>query len=218
MLLPGSPMLASPPLARDSRALAVLAARSDTSTFAPFGSVTRWVDAPAGDGTVASGFAFGGRYQSVDTLVVRRAGLRPVSEVLRFQGTETVLRYDGARVVATIRRGDSTRTVERAYEHPVFAFNQMEMLARSLPPVAGTRVVVPLFSEVDLQVEYDTLTVLGPVPGGGRRAWTVRFADPVIVAELVVDGETRAVVRQDTRQRRSGSVIRYAPDGVAPGP
>jgi hypothetical protein len=48
-------------------------------------------------------------------------------------------------------------------------------------------------------------------PYDGR--WTVRFADPVIVQEYVVDGRTHQNIDMTTRQRKSGMCMRRVTTG-----
>ena len=45
-------------------------------------------------------------------------------------------------------------------------------------------VVVSLFSEVDGDLEHDTLSVMGRDTMAGRDVWVVRFADPVITTRV----------------------------------
>jgi hypothetical protein len=70
-------------------------------------------------------------------------------------------------------------------------------------------VVVPLFSEQDLKLEYDTLSVVTREDAKGRGAWRVRFSDAVVVSEYLIDAETRRVLAQETKQRASGARFRY---------
>jgi hypothetical protein len=96
----------------------------------------------------------------------------------------------------------------------VFAFNEMELLVRSLPFTQGLSVVAPLFSEVDRDLEMDTLTVLGPdtsSAGHGGNGWMVRFADPAIVARFVIDRTSRAIMSSEIFPRKTEMRMRYVP-------
>jgi hypothetical protein len=75
-----------------------------------------------------------------------------------------------------------------------FALNEMETVIRSLPLRAGYQVILPLFSEIDESVEYDTVTVVG-----GPTA------------------KTREVLAETVTQRRSGKRMRFVPVAQAPG-
>jgi len=163
---------------------------------------------PAGNGQLLWIAAYEPPFASLDSLWVDARTLRPEREVLAFNGQSIALTYRGRDVNVVARHGDSTRAVTRSYPFDVFAFNQVEMLIRTLPLCAGYSRVVPLFSEVDAALERDTISVESP-PAAGR--WTVRFADPVIVQEYTVDAATRAVVARRTVQRKSGVRMREAP-------
>lgn len=160
-----------------------------------------------------------------DSLVVDARGLAPRTEQLRVQtgsapgarSTTVAIRYAGRRVTGTVQHGDSVPVpFDSTYAAAPFAFNEVEALLRSVPLRSGFQVVVPLFSELDRAVEHDTITVLGPAPddstAGGpaeRRAWRVRFADPVIVMTARVDAGTRTLADREIVQRRSGIRFRY---------
>jgi hypothetical protein len=128
--------------------------------------------------------------------------------------------YDGARVTGRMQRADSSwDAYDQTFPVPVFAFNEVELLVRSLRYERGLQVVAPLFSEVDRALEYDTLTVVGRgAPAGGRDStWVVRFADPAIVSVYSVDAGRREIVGTEVTQRRGGAVLRYARDRSARG-
>jgi hypothetical protein len=165
------------------------------------------IDAPAGQ--MAQTFAYAAPRAMRDSLVVQRDGLAPVFERLDLGASQITLRYQGNRVLGTVQRGDSTQEVERNYSHDIFAFNQLESLVRSLDYKPGASVVVPLFSEQDLKLEYDTLAVVAKEGVRGRAAWRVRFSDAVVVSDYLIDAETRRVLSQETRQRTSGMRFRY---------
>jgi hypothetical protein len=66
--------------------------------------------------------------------------------------------------------------------------------------------ILPLFSEADAELEHDTITVVTDTAlADGRTAWIVRFADPVIVQQYVVDAISRHTIRITTQQRKSGT-------------
>ncbi len=150
-------------------------------------------------------------YHTSDSLVVERRGLAPVMEHLESGGTR-IYHYARTRVWGTVQPTDSARrSLDRTFPQPVFAFNEVEVLVRSLPFREGLTVVVPLFSEIDESVERDTITVLGPDATRGSGAWTVRFADPAIVTRYVIDSASRALRSAEITQRRTGTRFRYLP-------
>lgn len=149
--------------------------------------------------------------QSSDTLTFDSRSLEPASEILVFNHVRREFRYDGARVTGTIQYPDSSpRPFTRTFDVPVFAFNEVEPLAQSLDYRKGLRSVVPLFSEVDGDLEHDTLSVAGRDTIAGRKAWVVRFADPVITTRYLIDMNTRAILDAVTTQRKSGTRFHYA--------
>lgn len=150
-------------------------------------------------------------FQSSDTLTVEAATLRPRREVLTFNKVRREYRYDGAHVSGTIDYPDSApRSYDTTFDAPVFAFNEVDPLVRSLAYRTGFTVVVPLFSEVDAAVEHDTLSVIGRTRETGADAWVVRFADPVITTRYVVDVRSRVILDAVTTQRKSGMRFHYA--------
>ena len=211
MLLPGSRALDVKHLTPQTQSMRVLVrAGSGDTTEREWSLVTRSdrvIDAPAGQ--MAQTFTYAAPRAMRDSLVVQRDGLAPVFERLDLGASQITLRYQGNRVLGTVQRGDSTQEVERNYSHDIFAFNQLESLVRSLDYKPGTSVVVPLFSEQDLKLEYDTLAVVAKEDVRGRAAWRVRFSDAVVVSDYLVDAETRRVLSQETRQRASGMRFRY---------
>jgi hypothetical protein len=52
------------------------------------------------------------------------------------------------------------------------------MLVRSLPYRVGYTAILPLYSEGDDAIEMASVAVIGT----GADRWTVRFADPAIIA------------------------------------
>lgn len=144
-----------------------------------------------------------------DSLVVDARTLAPRTERLRLAATTVTIHYAGRRVTGVVQHGDSAPVpFDVTYADAPFAFNEVESLLRSVPLRAGYRAVVPLFSEVDRAVEHDTVTVLGPEGAGGHAGWRVRFADPVIVEQVVVDPDLRTLRAREITQRRSGRRFR----------
>lgn len=150
---------------------------------------------------------------SKDSLVVARRGLAPADEELSFRGARYRFHYDGAHVTGTIERPDSAvQRFDHVFEEPLFAFNETDLLVRSLEYRPGLSVVVPLFSEVDRAVEHDTISVLERTSrANGATAWVVRFADPVITTRYLVDARSREILDKETRQRKSGLAFHYVP-------
>jgi hypothetical protein len=149
-------------------------------------------------------------YASLDTIEITRRGLVPITEHLDFRGTFDY-RYDRNHVLGTIQPHDSAqRPYDQRFPNNVFAFQEVDLLARSLPFQQGFSAVVPLFSEVDHDLEMDTLTVVGPDTAKAG-AWVVRFADPVIVSHYVIDRASRAILSSETSPRRSDVRMRYVP-------
>lgn len=111
------------------------------------------------------------RGEMADTMRVRMPGLIPEWErLVTPQGTNTY-EYDGGTVRSRLVRGDSAPVVkEQRYPQPVFGFNELDALIRSIPYAPGYTRVVPLYSEGDNDIEYDTLTVLGRAAGGSEAA------------------------------------------------
>lgn len=121
-----------------------------------------------------------------DSSLVKRHGLTPIREVSEFDGKVKRWTYDGS----------------------VFTFQELEDLLRSLPLREGYERILPLFSEGDDSTEMDTVRVMGRT---GRK-WTLRFADPAIVATYEVDERTRRVVRHEFVMRKTGERWRYLLD------
>jgi hypothetical protein len=211
MLLPGSRSLDAKHLVPQTQSMRVLVRPgSGDTTEREWSMMTRsdrMIDAPPGQ--IAHTFTYAAPRTVRDSLVVQRDRLSPVFEQLDLGTSLITLRFEGNRVLGTVRRGDSTQQVEQNFSHDVFAFNQLESLVRSLDYKPGLSMVVPLFSEQDLKLEYDTLAVIAKEDAGGRAAWRVRFSDAVVVSEYLIDASTRRVLSQETRQRASGVRFRY---------
>ncbi|MDB4915154.1 MAG: hypothetical protein JWM95_2798 [Gemmatimonadetes bacterium] len=208
MLIPGSSELVVSHF-RDESGVARILGRAPVgdTTERDMGKSTFATHMSAGGTRLHSTSAYSGS-GSQDTLVVRTQGLIPETEQLRMRGSVTDITYDGPRLRISIKRGDSTRTYDRVYPEAPFAFNQLEQIVRSLPFRAGFQAVVPLFSEQDAKVEYDTVHVVGRELVAGRQGWRVRFADPVIVSTYVIDEATRELLEQVVMPRRGGR-MRY---------
>jgi hypothetical protein len=120
----------------------------------------------------------------VDSSLVKRHGLAPIREVSQFGGKAQRWTYDGS----------------------VFNFQELDDLLRSLPLSEGYERILPLFSEGDDSVEMDTVRIMRRDPTG---RWTLRFADPAIVATYEVDERTRRIVRHEYVLRKTGALMRY---------
>jgi hypothetical protein len=130
----------------------------------------------------------------VDSSVVKRHGLAPVWEASRFGSKIQRWTYDGPRVN------------QHTYDGPVFNFQELDDLLRSLPLREGYERILPLYSEGDDSLEMDTVRIVRRDPTG---RWTLRFADPAIVATYEIDEETRRIVRHEHVSRRSGATLRF---------
>lgn len=138
----------------------------------------------------------------MDSALVLRDGLSPVWEI-QHSGTHSIrIDYSGTRV----RRSDSApdtalRRVEHMYDVPVFHFNELNQLIRSVPLRAGYYAILPLYSEGDDALEMDTVRVEGQ---GSTGVWNVRFADKVIIGHYGIDGSTREMVRYEVERHVAG--------------
>jgi len=130
----------------------------------------------------------------IDSALVKRHGLAPVWETSQFGGKAARWTYDGPRVN------------QHTYDGPVFNFQELDDLLRSLPLRESYERILPLYSEGDDSLEMDTVRVMGRDAGG---RWTLRFADPAIVATYGIDEKTRRIVRHEYVMRKTGSLIRY---------
>jgi hypothetical protein len=130
----------------------------------------------------------------IDSALFKRHGLAPVWETAQFGGKAERWTYDGPRVN------------QHTYDGPVFNFQELDDLLRSLPLSEGYERILPLYSEGDDALEMDTVRVMGRDAGG---RWTLRFADPVIVATYGIDEKTRRIVRHEYVMRKTGALIRY---------
>jgi hypothetical protein len=129
-----------------------------------------------------------------DSALVLRSTLRPIRELQNYfsRHRRLVFEYDGNRVHIRDSTADSTVKVhEHTYDGEFFHFNELNLVICSLPLRAGYEAILPLYSEGSDELEMDTVKVLGRNEGG---AWTIRFADPVIVVTHTLDGTTRRIL------------------------
>jgi len=214
LLLPGSPLLEPPPLTDTAWRTSVLMRKATGDTverpMARNRHEQRALTARPGHIVLTSFWE--PPFTTIDTMVFSRDGLVPETERLVYRGSRSY-RYAGNRVTGTIQAPDSApRAFDQTFAQRVFAFNEVDLLVRSLPFRAGARFVVPLFSEVDADVEMDTLSVVGPdSTTRGASHWVIRFADPAIVSLYDVAAASRGVLSVETLQRRTGSRLRYVP-------
>ncbi|MFN8572115.1 MAG: hypothetical protein U0132_08665 [Gemmatimonadaceae bacterium] len=138
----------------------------------------------------------------VDSALIYRDGLAPIVESFHSGKLAERYEYDGARVRVTHTQSDSAPVIKQhAYATPVFSFQQLDAVIRSLPLRRGYEAVLPLYSEGDDSVEVDTVQVVSRAPDG---VWQVRFADPAIVATVRVQERTRAQVGYEHTFRQAG--------------
>jgi hypothetical protein len=137
---------------------------------------------------------------------VKRHGLAPISEMGQIGKHLDHWTYDGATVTRTQVTTDSgTSTVTHTYERPVFDFQELGDLLRSLPLRDGYEKILPLYSEWSDTLEMDTVRITGH----SGRTYTLRFADPAIVATYDVDEKTRAIVQHESVSRKGGKLLQY---------
>lgn len=173
------------------------------------------VDANGRPGLLIVKHSLSASYHFEDSLLLDRARLAPVWEHMQNGKATISLTYAGARVHRSRSVPDSAaQESDTTYVIPVFAFNEQELVIRSLPLRAGYSAILPLYSEGSDSLEMDTVTVMGsPLPAptpGSPAAWTVRFADPAIVETYVIDDQTRQIVSHVTVGRRSKGTLRVA--------
>jgi hypothetical protein len=153
---------------------------------------------------VTTGHYAGGDYY--DSMFVDRANLRPVREHLAYLQRKLDKRFDfdGGAVHQTTTSHDSVTTLERHYVMPVFAFSEVEMLVRSLPYHDGYTAILPLYSEGDDAIEMDSVSLVASRPG----RWTIRFADPAVVAIYGIEPATRRILSYDVTSRKTNGKAR----------
>lgn len=149
-----------------------------------------------------------------DTAIVLRSSLRPIREMQHYvsRRRQLVFEYDGNRVRVRDSTADSAvRIREHTYDGDVFHFNELNLIIRSLPFREGYEAILPLYSEGSDALEMDTVRVLGK---DDRGAWTVRFADPVVIVTHTVDATTRRLLsskggrRDTTTSAKKPGVVR----------
>jgi hypothetical protein len=141
----------------------------------------------------------------LDTALVMQDGLHPVWEVSRSGAKTTRWDYSGKVVRMAVTHPDSgTRNKAHTYDVPVFHFNELDVLIRSIPMREGYEAILPLYSEGSDELEMDTVRVNAR---GADGVWAVRFADPAIVAMYGIDG-SRKIVRYEVFPRRGGNARR----------
>jgi hypothetical protein len=114
---------------------------------------------------------------------------------------------------------DANRTVNRGSLDCLSAEcgnDREDRLLKKYGQRSAMSVVVSLFSEVDGDLEHDTLSVMGRDTMAGRDVWVVRFADPVITTRYLVDAKTRAILDAVTTQRKTGTRFYYAYPASSP--
>ena len=142
---------------------------------------------------------------SWDSALVMQGGLAPVWEKARNTERTAHWEYAGKDVRVTLGRPDSaTTTRQHTYDVPVFSFQELDVVVRSLPLREGYEAIVPLYSEGGDALEMDSVRVVSKTGD----VWTVKFADADIVTTYGVDAKTRDIVSQEIFQRKSGARIR----------
>jgi hypothetical protein len=140
-----------------------------------------------------------------DTALVMQDGLYPVWEISHANAKTTRWDYSGKQVRMTVTQPDSgTRTKDHTYDVPVFHFNELDVLIRSIPMREGFEAILPLYSEGSDELEMDTVRVNAR---GADGVWAIRFADPAIVATYGIDA-SRKIVRYEVFPRRGGTARR----------
>ena len=138
----------------------------------------------------------------IDSTVMLRDGLAPISEATH--AGPQVIRYrdDRNHVDVTTTNGDSAPSVtHHEYAYSLFNFEELDLLMRLLPLRPGYQALLPLYSEGDQDAEIDTVQVEGKDRAG---VWQVRFADKAIVATYGVSDHTRGLVSYSHRFRVDG--------------
>ncbi|HEY4100470.1 MAG TPA: hypothetical protein VGM20_06300 [Gemmatimonadales bacterium] len=214
-LLPGSALLTAPKTADESQVWQVSRRKGGDTTETRFGQVTRTAHPAAERGVLQITSTWAPPFSSIDTATIALHDLSPVAEMLSYGGAVRRYQYHGRVVTGTVVKGDSApREVHDTFPEPVFAFDEVETLARALPFRKGLTVVAPLFSEADEKVEHDTFTVVGTMKStAAEPVWVIEFADPAIVTRYFVGTRTRRILNAETKQRQGGAILRYVPIG-----
>jgi hypothetical protein len=206
-LLPGSHDLASGRQLSDTleyRYLVAARTAGTSPTEAGAGRVETRATTYQGTPALMIVLGFSGRNSLFrDTTIVEIDGLAPRYESHHSNDRHTRYEYEGTQVRRTVLAPDSAagRSVHR-YDVPVFHFNELTAIVRSIPLRHGYEAIVPLYSQGDDALERDTIQVIGRDSLG---VWNVRFADRVIAGTYGIDGTTRRIVRYDVvPQKRTG--------------
>ena len=151
LLLPGSAFLTPPELGDGSAHLVVFIKRATGDTtdqrMSEVRREQRTVASHRDEVLLASSWA--PPLVSVDTVIIERRGLAQVTEHLEYRGAFHY-QYSHNHVTGSIQRLDSAaRPFDQTFAQDIFAFSEVELLARSLPFNRGLSLVVPLFSESD---------------------------------------------------------------------
>lgn len=143
-----------------------------------------------------------------DTLSMDARSLAPRNEILYLGNRRILLTYRGREISRVVQVGDSApSTTTSTHPHPPFAFNQLDLLIRSVPLKVGYRAILPLYSEVTDVLEMDTLEVQrGPV--NGDHIWMLRFSDPAIVSQVGLHEKTREIHSYETTPRTGAGTMR----------
>ncbi|MGH7654918.1 MAG: hypothetical protein ACREN6_09670 [Gemmatimonadaceae bacterium] len=148
----------------------------------------------------------GARPSFSDTALVTESTLSPEWETMSSGDTVTHIEYARTRVRRTVTQpGSRERVVEHTYDVPIFHFNELDLLIRSIPLQSGYNAILPLYSESTDALEMDSVEVRGTDSTG---AWIVRFADPAIVSTYSIAPATRAILGLEVVPRKSGRTIR----------
>jgi hypothetical protein len=151
--------------------------------------------------------ARGASFAYADTSLMIASTLAPIREVSILNARRTTYAYHGAKVRRTVMQPDSaTRTTQHDFGTPMFQFEALDQVIRSVPLRTGYQAIVRLYSEGDDGIEMDTVRVEGQDKAG---LWNVRFADPVIIAHYGIDGVTRHIVRHDIARHADRSHMEY---------
>ena len=146
----------------------------------------------------------------VDSSAVLSDGLTPLWETSTLGSRRSTYAYDGANVQRSVTQPDSaTKTTEHDFGTPMFHFEGLGAIIRSIPLRPDYHTIVRLYSEGDDAIEMDTIRVEGRDRSG---VWNVRFADPVIIAHYGIDGNTRRIVHYDIARHADRAHFKYVFD------
>jgi hypothetical protein len=149
-----------------------------------------------------------------DSAWVLRSTFHPIREVQHYitRRRRIVFEYSGNRVSLRDSTADSAvRVRDHTYDGEFFHFNELNLLIRSLPLREGFEAILPLYSEGSDTLEMDTVKVVGRNADG---AWTVRFADPVVIVNHILDGTTRRITSSSGGRRSAPASAPVKPPAV----